>query len=198
MIPSQSSNCLKLLNGMAMKLHNIQSVRYRKPLWMPRAKSKMFKVHPRQVIPIEEELELKRLHNNYRTIVRSIRSHLELHWKEREEENIDHEAEMRKFEEDFQKSLLLNKEWSEQLKVERESFFVNELQKKLDFELKRAEEAKMDEQVELEQIEALVREVKANFKDFITADNIDETIDKVLESQEDYNYAINLEGEKIM
>lgn len=198
MIPQSSSNCLKLLNGVAVKLHNFQSVRYRKPSWLPRAKSKMFKVVPRRVIPIEEELELRRLHNIYRTRVKSIRAYLELQWKEKPQENVGHDAEMRKFEQDFQRSLLINKEWSEELKPERESFFANELQNKLDFELKRVEERKAKEQAELEDIEALVREVKADSKGFITADNIDESIDKVLESHEDYNYAINLKGEKIM
>ena len=51
-----------------------QSLRWkRKPIWLPTAKSKMFKVPPRPVIPEEEAVEIKRLFNQYRTAVKSVR-----------------------------------------------------------------------------------------------------------------------------
>lgn len=199
MISPITGGCLQfLLNGVSAKLQNFQSLRYRKPIWMPRAKSKMFKVPPRPVIPIEETLELQRLHNNYRTHIRSIRNYLELHWKEKTEETIDHEAEKREFEEDFQKSLLLNKEWSEQLKPLRENFFENELKAKLDFEIKKLEQKKAEQQSALGKVEELVRVVKVDSKKFITVENIDERIDKLFENETDFNYALNLKGEKII
>lgn len=54
--------------------HRIQSVRWkRKPIWLPTAKSKVFRVPQRPVIPTEDKLELQRLHNNYRTLMKSLK-----------------------------------------------------------------------------------------------------------------------------
>lgn len=51
-----------------------QCVRWkRKPIWLPTAKTKVFRVPKRPVIPIEDSLELKRLYNNYRTYMTSLR-----------------------------------------------------------------------------------------------------------------------------
>lgn len=51
-----------------------QCVRWkRKPIWLPTAKSKLFRVPKRPVVPIEEKLELQRLYNNYRTYMTSFR-----------------------------------------------------------------------------------------------------------------------------
>lgn len=50
-----------------------QCIRWkRKPIWLPTAKSKVFRVPPRPKIPIEEYIELKRLNNNYRTAMKSL------------------------------------------------------------------------------------------------------------------------------
>lgn len=193
-----NSNYLKLLNGMIIKLHNFQSIRNRKPPWLPRAKTKMFKIPPRPVIPFEEAEELKRLHNNYRTNVRSIRIYLESEWKEKTEETIDHEAEQRQFEEDFQKSLLINKEWNEQLAPIRESFIADQLKQSLDSALERMAMENATKQAQFEQIEEFVLQVKADSKTFITEENIDLTIDQALENHVDYNYALNLNGDKIL
>lgn len=53
-----------------------QTVRWRKPRWVPQAKSKIFRVPPRRVPPEDERLELMRLHNNYRTKIKSLRRYL--------------------------------------------------------------------------------------------------------------------------
>lgn len=46
---------------------SVQSIRYRrKPRWLPVAKSKIFRVPERIILPIDEKLEIQRLYNNYR------------------------------------------------------------------------------------------------------------------------------------
>lgn len=190
-----------LINGVSNTFFNYQSVRYlrcRKPIWMPRAKSKMFKVPPRPVIPIEEELELRRLHNNYRTHVRSIRTFLEINWKEKTEETIDHDALQRKFEEDLQRTLLLNKEWTEKLKPQREKFNANQLNTYLDIALKKIDRVRFQRDIKNKKVEELVRKVKADSKYFITQDNINEVLDGIIENKTDHNYALNLKAEKIV
>jgi small subunit ribosomal protein S26 len=52
----------------------LQTLRWkRKPIWLPTAKSKVFRVPKRPVIPKDEFLEIQRLYNNYRTYYRSVR-----------------------------------------------------------------------------------------------------------------------------
>lgn len=51
-----------------------QCIRWkRKPIWMPTAKSKVFRIPKKPVIPVEEHLEIQRLYNNYRTYITSLR-----------------------------------------------------------------------------------------------------------------------------
>jgi len=51
-----------------------QCIRWkRKPIWLPTAKSKLFRVPKRPETPIEEQEEIKRLYNHYRTYMSSIR-----------------------------------------------------------------------------------------------------------------------------
>lgn len=53
---------------------NCQSVRWRrKARWLPVAKSKMFRIPKRPVIPEEEQHELRRLHQIYKTNMKSLR-----------------------------------------------------------------------------------------------------------------------------
>lgn len=193
-------NSLHIINNLTTRLHNFQSVRYRvrKPMWLPRAKSKMFKVPPRPVIPMEDVLELRRLHNNYHTRINSIRAYLATIWKEKTEETIDHEAEKKKFQEDFQKSLLVNQQWADQLRLEREKFIIDELNKQSEMALAEIEAKRIEEEEHLRKVDELVREVKADSKNFVTAENIDAAIDACLESTVDYNYALNLKGDKIV
>lgn len=57
-----------------------QCVRWkRKPIWLPPAKSKMFRIPKRPVIPEEDKLELQRLYNNYRTYMTSFRYVRKIH-----------------------------------------------------------------------------------------------------------------------
>lgn len=51
-----------------------QCIRWkRKPIWLPTAKSKVFRVPKKPVISNEEKLELQRLYNNYRTYMTSFK-----------------------------------------------------------------------------------------------------------------------------
>lgn len=189
---------LKLLSDVVKKMHNLHIVRYRKPFWMPRAKSKMFKIPPRIVIPLEEVVELKRLHNNYRTHRKSLRAYLVSEWQEKSEETVDHKTEKNQFVEDFQKMSLINQEWNDKLKPLRERFIEDELRNDLDVALATIEETKVNHNEHYARIEELVRQTKEDSKHFITAENIDTSIDQLLEINVEFNYALNLNGEKIV
>lgn len=52
----------------------MQCIRWkRKPIWLPTAKSKIFRVPKRPVLPAEDKDELQRLYNNYKTYMSSLR-----------------------------------------------------------------------------------------------------------------------------
>lgn len=52
---------------------HVQCVRWkRKPIWLPTAKSKLYRIPKAPVIPKEEAEELKRIHNYYRTHMTSL------------------------------------------------------------------------------------------------------------------------------
>jgi Mitochondrial ribosome subunit S26 len=44
----------------------VQSVRWRKPRWVPQAKSKVFRVPERKLLPEEEAAEWLRINQNYK------------------------------------------------------------------------------------------------------------------------------------
>jgi hypothetical protein len=51
-----------------------QCIRWkRKPIWLPTAKSKLFRVPKKRVVPVDENEETKRLYNHYRTYMSSLR-----------------------------------------------------------------------------------------------------------------------------
>lgn len=70
---SQNMQARSLLIKSSTNAHNIscsvfgiQSVRWRKPRWLPMAQSKVFKVPERKKVPEAEAEELMRLDKNYK------------------------------------------------------------------------------------------------------------------------------------
>lgn len=65
---------LQVWNDLKLSPVCIQCVRWkRKPRWLPVAKSKLFRIPERPKIDESEDIELKRLHDRYRTEMRSVR-----------------------------------------------------------------------------------------------------------------------------
>lgn len=60
---SQKSPCIQC----------VRSYRPRKPFWLPMGKTKMFKIPKKPQIPEEEEVEILRLYNVYKTNMKSLR-----------------------------------------------------------------------------------------------------------------------------
>nr|CAI5853605.1 unnamed protein product [Callosobruchus analis] len=175
-----------------------QAVRWRKPRWVPKAKSKIFKVPQRPVVPEEEKLEIMRLYNNYRTKVKSLRRYLFSQHCTLLLKSEDPEEQKRLFEEDLQRCMKINNEWNEKQRELREQAMAEELEAKLSYARKRLEDELIKQDEKLKAIEAIVQQQKEASKDFILPENIDEAIDKALENPVDYNFAITMNGEKIM
>ncbi|XP_017882691.1 probable 28S ribosomal protein S26, mitochondrial [Ceratina calcarata] len=172
----------------------IQCVRWkRKPIWLPTAKSKVFRVPTRPVIPEEDYNELKRLHNNYRTQMKSILNFFE-EQEEIRKQNFDEATVNANIEKDFEICSYLNNTWNEQsamlrtkrLAVERERRF-KEIDEKLEAKAIR------DKQIQI-RVDTEIKKAKEQAPTFITQENIDEAIRKALETVVDHNVAIDIHG----
>lgn len=173
---------------------NYQSVRYgRKPRWLPMAKSKMFRIPPRPQVPEDEAAEMHRIHNQYRTQMKSLMKYLSANYKTVSEE-VDHEVHLKEFEEDFRKCSLLNDEWNAKVKIERDEYFKTKIELEVQQAREILESKILLEEQRMEELEQIVREQKELANTFITPENIDKVIEYALNNPIDYNFSIDLDG----
>ncbi|XP_050302440.1 probable 28S ribosomal protein S26, mitochondrial [Anthonomus grandis grandis] len=200
-ISPQAVNTYTTVFGFEMKFDPAlvpQKKSHRKPRWIPTAKTKKFRVPTRPQIPKDEELELLRLNNNYRTQIKSIRAFLREKHSTLFQKSLDPEEILKLFREDFDACKAINDKWNEEIRVIREKRMEEMLQNDIEFAQKRME-LELEKRHQLQELaESLVRKEKDVSSSFITAENIDEAIDKALESFVDYNFAIDETGEKIV
>lgn len=175
-------------------LAGLQTVRWRKPRWLPPAKSKMFKVPPRVTVPEEEEIEMKRLYNIYRTQVKAVRRHLrdqflrtsdtsEMAVKQSAEEEAEHQYLM---EYNHQENLRVAALREERVKMEFEADLAR-------IEVSREKLAKKTLEAEEEALR-IITETQELVKTFIKQEDLEKAIETALANPVDYNYAIDQEG----
>lgn len=188
------TNILKSSEFIPTTWTNLQSIRWRrKPRWVPIAKSKMFRVPPRTIIPEDEKIELMRLYNNYRNHMKAIRSYLHSEYNVKSVV-IDTEVQEKEFLEDFNKCCKINDKWNEEVRYVREARRITELEKSKELALHR-----MDLQAErkrkiFELTEEMVRKEKKASVNFITPEKLDAAVEHAIANPVDYNYSIDLEG----
>ncbi|XP_026463513.1 probable 28S ribosomal protein S26, mitochondrial [Ctenocephalides felis] len=176
-------------------LINYQCVRWRrKPRWLPVAKSKMFKVPERPNVPLEEKLELQRLHNNYHTQVRAIRKYLIAEvGRESIGENRFHMTPEEELE-DFAQCMKINDEWNKKVAEIRNKRLENEALKKKQLINEDIEQKNALKLQRLMEVEEKVLKLKEESKTFITKHNIDAAIEAALTQVVDYNFSIDTKG----
>lgn len=178
----------------AVSLGGVQSVRWRKPRWLPTAKSRLFTIPKRPVIPVEETREIQRLYNNYRTSLRAVRHHLReeyLRTSATSEVALQQAAEE---EAEHQRLMEYNRMENERIAALREI----RIKKELEDDLARvaASKQKLAEQAAIKQEEALriITETQELVKTFIKRENLEKAIEHALANPVDYNSAIDHEG----
>jgi len=175
---------------------NVQLVRWTKPRWVPRAKSKMFLIRRRPDLPSDENEEIRRLFRNYKTSMNSIRRYIEAQYAANVTSDEVLERHAREEEEDWQQRMELNRQWNETIAMKRQE----KLAALYEEENKRILEEVGRGQIEYEQkvaeIDGIIRREKELSKSYITAENIDEEIEKCLNNIESMNYAIDLQGNR--
>ncbi|XP_043469191.1 probable 28S ribosomal protein S26, mitochondrial [Leptopilina heterotoma] len=173
----------------------VHSTWKRKPFWLPMAKSKMFKIPPRPVIPQEESEEIHLLFNHYRTAVNSLRRHF---IKVTEESNVQLDPELieKAKEDDFLACSAINDEWNKQISIERDVRLEEERELKKEFISNAIEKHKKRKEEKLEIAKEELRKAQELIPTLITSSNIDEAIDTLLKNVVNHNYAIDIDGEK--
>ncbi|CAK9807628.1 Probable 28S ribosomal protein S26, mitochondrial [Anthophora quadrimaculata] len=172
----------------------IQSVRWKKkPIWLPLAKSKLYKIPPTPVPRPEEYEELKRLHNNYKTLMKSLRQFFVDYEAKRaqifSEKVLKHNAE-----EDFKICSYINDKWNKEVATLREQRLAEERELRVkEIKMKVEEKAERDLNIQ-ERVDAEIRKAKEEVATFITRDNIDEAIKNALETIVNHNVAIDSNG----
>ncbi|XP_022168143.1 probable 28S ribosomal protein S26, mitochondrial [Myzus persicae] len=177
------------------KAINQQPVRYtRKPRWLPKAPTKMFRVPVRPQISTEESNELFRLFTNYRTTMKSIQKQLEyeLETSYTGQEVLQEIA--NKEEVLWAKCMDINDNWNAEVALEREQRLANEREARREDILAQLIEKEENKKKKLAAVEEIIRLEKEKSKTYITAENIDEAIEKALDHVVDHKYALDLAG----
>ncbi|XP_078053545.1 mitochondrial ribosomal protein S26 [Augochlora pura] len=172
----------------------IQCVRWkRKPIWLPPAKTKLFRIPKKPTLPAEEVEELKRLNNNYNTVTNSLRSFFVQKYNEISKKN-KITTSQEHIDEDFIVRFNINKQWNQEVAAAREER-MQDLRNKRAEEILKKVEMKAERDLKIQRkVDAHIRKAKEESATFITKDNIDEAIEKVFDNIVDYNVAIDLNG----
>ncbi|XP_015187599.1 PREDICTED: probable 28S ribosomal protein S26, mitochondrial [Polistes dominula] len=195
-----SGVCSLTLGNLIKSEHFVPNVIYmqcirwkRKPIWLPTAKTKMFRVPQRPQIPTDEYLELKRLFNNYRTSMKSLMNHFENEFLKNQEQ-FDETVINKQAEDDFIKCNLINDEWNKKVAKVREVRLPKVKKANKELVLKRLIKKEERDLSKMQKIEEHVKKLKEEVKTFITAENIDEAIEEALTNIVSHDYAIDLKG----
>lgn len=169
---------------------------YRKPRWIPKAKTKLFRIPQRPNIPIGEQRELIRLNNNYSAQIRSIQHYFAEKTQSQTTATEVIEEQKRKEKEDYDRCVKENEMWNAEVAKLRESRLAKQEKETREEILRHLMEHEEQQKQLFEQAEAFVRQEKERSRTFITLDNIDEAIERALANPIDYNFAIDVEGNR--
>ncbi|KAK3096270.1 hypothetical protein FSP39_025164 [Pinctada imbricata] len=166
-------------------------VRWRKPRFVPRGKTKEFVLSDRPERNPEEEAFMNTKMNNYRTDLKSIIKYLK-DLKQTTATTIQDEE--RKYQEEWESLQQKNQIWNERVQALREEGMKKEIEEK---------RARIDKliQKDLEDMNKYMKfgeSLIAQEKGFITPENVDEELEKVLDTKVDYEFAIDKTGRRYM
>ncbi|KAL7732947.1 hypothetical protein ACLKA6_002761 [Drosophila palustris] len=175
----------------------LEFVRWRrKPRWLPVAKSKVFRVPERKKQTDEERTELMRLHNQYKTQLRSVRQYLReevIH--NQETSTADHIVLTPEQEEaEFQHCMDVNAAWNAKIASERDARLAKEREEKVAYVQERLDAGKLRDEERRERVNERIRQEIEASKTFVTRDNLDEAIETALANPVDHNFAIDGAG----
>lgn len=172
-------------------------VRWRKPRWVTRAKSKEFVLSKRHEYNTEETEWLRRTENHYRTQMKAIWQLIKLVPDQSLPNDLKKKADKEKIAKASWKEMEERmKDWNEQVAMIREaeqSKMNQQRQNKLLGWLN--QEQLISEQFSEETLKRLQREKEAGF---ITPENVERKLMESLETTADYEFALDKEGVRVI
>ncbi|KAG8040213.1 hypothetical protein G9C98_000783 [Cotesia typhae] len=150
---------------------NSQTIRWRKrkPMWLPPAKSKLFRILPR---------------GYFMKVV------------EENKEQLDEELNRKTEEKDFKRCMEINDQWNKVQAQNREERLRREDAERKREILKKLDAKKARDEGIMNEVETRVKKLKEEVKNFITEENIDQAIEEAMANPINYNYAIDSLGNK--
>lgn len=190
-----SCTCSLMQSCNTSKNLNLIFVRFRKPRWVPKAASKIYKVRePTPIDPVEYEkmAEWTRIYNTDR---KSVRKYLNKYNEETERRRRIEAAE-EPFEDAYKTIQFKNSLWNNETAKIREAGMhekaqVDKLRKQ------KLEERDQQEREEIRQI-AMRKVVAAKewSENYITEENLDDAIEELLDTRADHEFALHVDGSK--
>nr|CAG4641277.1 EOG090X0FQ9 [Eulimnadia texana] len=167
---------------------------HRKPRGSPPAKSKLFRLPQKKILPEDEVKEMKRLHEKYKSEMKAIRQYFYEEAMKQADTGAAAQAMMKAEEEEHIRLMEENRLENEKTAKLREE----RLAREMEIDRERAERSlrlkEAEKQRALEEIEVFIREQKALATTFITRDSIETAILEALANPVDFNFAINKDG----
>nr|SVE74503.1 EOG090X0FQ9 [Daphnia barbata] len=164
----------------------------RKPLGSPMAKSKIFRIAPKPILPDDEKAEIKRLYDNYKSSMKSIRQYFfEQSLKQAESGEV---AQMKHRLEEEEHSRLMEENHLENEKtaILREERLKMQAEKTQKYVL--ASLIKKEKEAGLHDIQIEAFLAKQMAIPFIKPENIENAIEEALANPVNFNFAIDLDG----
>ncbi|KAL4705209.1 hypothetical protein ACJJTC_000207 [Scirpophaga incertulas] len=169
---------------------------HRKPRWLPVAKSKIYRIPKRPVVPEDERRELMRLNNNYNTYMRAIKQFYrdEMVKEQTTSNSATSEMSLKLDAEEWARCEELNGKWNAQVSLEREERRKIQLAEMEEYALARMEAKDKQLREKIEKASEEIRIQKELSATFITPEKLDQAIEHALANPVDYNFAIDLQG----
>ncbi|XP_046376545.2 probable 28S ribosomal protein S26, mitochondrial [Haliotis rufescens] len=197
-VRSQNFVTLKIVTQELPKLASCyQTVRWRKSRWHPVTASKKFYVPKPQVFHPEDTAEVKKRLPIYNTHLRAVRNFITKTHQADLARRALLKAQQTDEEEEFAWIMEENNKWNAKVAAVRESRQKEEFEKiqaRLDRQVERRVQRKQKQEAKAHQL------ILANIEEskyFITEDNLDQEIEKLLNSRKDYNFAIDSSGKEV-
>ncbi|XP_015928974.1 small ribosomal subunit protein mS26 [Parasteatoda tepidariorum] len=166
----------------------------RKPLWMPTAKSKLFRIPQHPYVSEEEKDLIDDLLDEYYIKLESLRKLFQEELKQKFEDEGFSLKKQQESKENFLSLLEENKKENERIKLIREETLERLFQEKALKLLEFQEQKKVeDENIKLK-VDEIVRKEKEKVAGYITYENLDEAIEKAMENPVNYNFCIDVNG----
>lgn len=170
-------------------------VRFRKPRWVPKAKSKIFRVRePTPIDPAEYEI-MKEWNAHYNTALKSILRFLRNHDTLMEDKQLERDRKVTiSPEEAYRIMSAKNAKWNEETGKIREAALAAEAEVDVIRKHKIAERDAREIEEIRETAREKVLEVQTWKESYVTLENLDDVVEEVLNTRTNYEFSLNPDG----